>query len=118
MDSDLKISSSLVGNHGGKWSLKGALGLREREVISLVGAGGKTTLMFRLARELVLDGKKVVTTTTTKILEPLSGETAFLFVDGGYEKVQEFVHRHLNEYRHVTVAMERLELGKLKGIST
>ena len=33
-----------------------ALGLRAKEVISLVGAGGKTTLMFRLAKELSLGG--------------------------------------------------------------
>ena len=52
-----------------------SLDLRAREVISLVGAGGKTTLMFRLAKELVLTGEKVVTTTTTKILEPSSEET-------------------------------------------
>ena len=35
-----------------------ALGIKAKEVISLVGAGGKTTLMFRLARELSLRGKK------------------------------------------------------------
>ncbi|MCJ7704365.1 MAG: hypothetical protein MUO28_02375, partial [Desulfobacterales bacterium] len=51
-------------------SLSEALGLRAREMISLTGAGGKTTLLFRLARELSLEGKKVITTTTTKILEP------------------------------------------------
>ena len=56
-----------------------ALGLQAREVISLVGAGGKTTLMFRLAKELLLSGKRVVTTTTTKILEPTPEETNFSF---------------------------------------
>jgi len=117
MDSDLKIGSSLIEKPGGKWSLKESLGLREREVISLVGAGGKTTLMFRLARELLLGKKKVLTTTTTKILEPVQGETVFLFVDRDEGKIREFVHRHLGQYGHITVATERLGAGKLKGIS-
>ena len=93
-----------------------ALGIRAREVISLVGAGGKTTLMFRLAKELFLCGRNVVTTTTTKILEPTSGETNFLFINPDEEKIRDFVRRHLNQYRHITVALERLGSGKLKGI--
>ena len=37
------------------------------ELISLVGAGGKTSIMFRLAQELKASGKKVLVTTTTNI---------------------------------------------------
>ncbi len=44
-------------------------------VISLVGSGGKTSLMFRLARELAAAGKRVVTTTTTHIMKPLAEES-------------------------------------------
>jgi len=98
-------------------SLTEALGIEAREVISLVGAGGKTTLMFRLARELSLSGKKVVTTTTTKILEPASGETGSLFVDSDEERIKDFVRGHLDQYDHITIARERLESGKLKGVS-
>jgi probable selenium-dependent hydroxylase accessory protein YqeC len=98
-------------------SLTEALGIEAREVISLVGAGGKTTLMFRLAKELSLRGKKVVTTTTTKILEPASGETGSLFVDSDEERIKEFVRGHLDQYDHITIARERLESGKLKGVS-
>jgi len=94
-----------------------ALGIKAREVISLVGAGGKTTLMFRLAKELFLNGKKVVTTTTTKILEPTPGETNSLFIDPDEEKIKDFVWRHLDQYHHITVALERLGSGKLKGVS-
>ncbi len=94
-----------------------ALDLRAKEVISLVGAGGKTTLMFRLAKELSLGGRNVVTTTTTKILEPTSGETNFLFIDPDEDKMKNFVQSHLDQYRHITVAKEKLESGKLKGVS-
>jgi probable selenium-dependent hydroxylase accessory protein YqeC len=98
--------------------LTGALGLKKGEVISLTGAGGKTTLMFRLAKELFLKGKRVVTTTTTKILEPASGETVSLFINLDEEELKQFVHKHLDEYKHITIARERLESGKLKGVSS
>ena len=44
-----------------------ALGLQHSHLISLCGAGGKTTLMFTLAREFVARGERVLVTTTTKI---------------------------------------------------
>ena len=94
-----------------------ALGIEAKEVISLVGAGGKTTLMFRLAKELFLSRKNVVTTTTTKILEPAVEETNFLFVDPDEAKIKDFVRHHLDRYHHITVAQGRLGSGKLKGIS-
>ena len=50
--------------------LKEALGLRRGGMVSLIGAGGKTTTMFRLAHELREDSWKVLVTTTTKIFKP------------------------------------------------
>ena len=94
-----------------------ALGIKPKEVISLVGAGGKTTLMFRIAKELALSGKKVVTTTTTKILEPSEGETSSLLVDSDEEKIKDFVRGHLVPYHPLTIARERLGSGKLGGVS-
>jgi molybdenum cofactor cytidylyltransferase len=44
-----------------------AFGIRDKEVVALVGGGGKTTTMLRLADELVTQGKRVVVTTTTRI---------------------------------------------------
>ena len=48
-------------------TLADALGLRGDEVVALVGGGGKTTAMFRLAREIVAKGGRAITTTTTRI---------------------------------------------------
>jgi len=104
------------GKKGG--CLEESLGLKAKELISLVGAGGKTTLMFRLAKDLAADGKKVVTTTTTKILEPSPGETAFLFVNRDETKLKEAVFDYLQKNKYITIASERLGLGKLKGVST
>lgn len=56
-------------------SLVCAIGLGEKELISIVGAGGKTSTMYALARELACAGRKVLSTTTTRIFYP-SGEQA------------------------------------------
>ena len=44
-----------------------ALDLKEKAFISLVGAGGKSTLFSRLAEELLLKNKRIILTTTTKM---------------------------------------------------
>ena len=41
-----------------------------RGIIALVGGGGKTTLMLRLAHELAQKGARVIVTTTTHIFPP------------------------------------------------
>jgi probable selenium-dependent hydroxylase accessory protein YqeC len=102
---------------GGPHSLIESLDLRAREVISLVGAGGKTTLMYCLAKELLLAGKKVVTTTTTKILEPSSEETPCLLVHSDEEKLRQLALQRIDQFRHITLARERIESRKLQGIS-
>ena len=51
------------------WQLLG-LKLFSRQIISFVGAGGKTTALFSLAAELRKQGKTVLVTTTTAIFVP------------------------------------------------
>jgi len=48
-------------------TLADALGVADDEVVALIGGGGKTTAMFRLANEVVERGGRVITTTTTHI---------------------------------------------------
>lgn len=48
-------------------TLEEALAPGGREHIALVGGGGKTTLLFALANELARRGRRVITSTTTKI---------------------------------------------------
>jgi probable selenium-dependent hydroxylase accessory protein YqeC len=125
MDTDQKIISSIIdrllknkkGWESRPHTLIESLDLRAREVISLVGAGGKTTLMYCLAKELLLAGKKVVTTTTTKILEPSSEETPCLLVHSDEEKLRQLALQRIDQFRHITLARERIESRKLQGIS-
>lgn len=44
--------------------------LRDKDIISLVGGGGKTTTMYKLSEELKNEGYRVLMTTTTAILNP------------------------------------------------
>lgn len=46
-------------------TLAGAVGLGRRELVALVGGGGKTGALRLLARELAAPGRRVVATTTT-----------------------------------------------------
>ncbi len=54
-------------------SLVGALGMEQEGLVSLVGAGGKTTLMYRLTKELRGRGVRAAAGTTTKIQPPDEG---------------------------------------------
>lgn len=60
--------------------LRDALAIARGEMISLIGAGGKTTTMFRLAKELRGQGWKVLVTTTTKIFKPSKPHIDRLFL--------------------------------------
>jgi probable selenium-dependent hydroxylase accessory protein YqeC len=94
-----------------------AFQLQPGEVISLVGGGGKTTLMFALARELASTGKYVVTTTTTKILEPNPEQSPLLLLDTDEAGLMKSFTLHITKLKHVTLAAEKLPTGRLKGIS-
>ena len=50
-----------------KQSLAAEFGIGERELVAFVGAGGKSTLLFRLGDELAERGATVMLTTTTKM---------------------------------------------------
>ncbi len=99
-------------------TLKEALDIKPGEVISLVGGGGKTTLMFALACELASSGSCVITTTTTKIFEPLFSQTPLLLVETDEEELIRLLLQSVNKYRHITLASERLASGKLNGVSS
>jgi molybdenum cofactor cytidylyltransferase len=94
-----------------------ALQISRGDIVSLVGAGGKTTTMYRLARELSDDGWRVVTTTTTMIYPPLQEQSQALIVEPDPGEALSRVERALRAGQTVTLASERLEAqGKLRGL--
>jgi probable selenium-dependent hydroxylase accessory protein YqeC len=54
-------------------ALAEALGLRAGMCVAVVGAGGKTTLCWRLTQALAAAGERVIFTTTTRIWQPAEG---------------------------------------------
>jgi len=98
--------------------LRKALMLDAGGVISLVGAGGKTSLMFRLARELSAEGETVLTTTTTRISMPGQGQSRCVILADTAEKILERAAQKLNEHRHITAAAGlSADSGKLAGLT-
>jgi len=97
-------------------TLSEALGVKRDEVVALVGGGGKSSAMFRLAREAVEHGGAAITTTTTKIfaaqiaLAPAHVKAA--------EATRERVTAALAAHRHVLViGPPNAETGKADGVS-
>jgi probable selenium-dependent hydroxylase accessory protein YqeC len=88
-------------------------------VQALIGAGGKTSLMFQLARLLRSSGKRVLTTTTTKIFVPTREQSAALIVASAPSAVLHQASTSLANSRHITAAAQRLpDSNKLKGFSS
>jgi probable selenium-dependent hydroxylase accessory protein YqeC len=96
-------------------SLYRGLALGKNGVISLVGAGGKTSLMFRLAHEFSASGDTVLTTTTTKI-HPPSGQSKCLIVSGSPSDILNRARKLLKHTLHISAAARHVPAhGKLIG---
>jgi len=89
--------------------IREALGVKAGDVISIVGAGGKTSLALRLLAELKREGLKAIFTTTTKFLEPIpaSGEAIVLEEDAA--KIVERVREAFGQGDAVILARRRLK---------
>jgi probable selenium-dependent hydroxylase accessory protein YqeC len=96
--------------------LSDLMDLPEKSLVSLVGAGGKTTTLYTLAHELARQGWRVVTTTTTQIFTPTSDETEKLIVEAEPSILLDGVRAALWQHRHVTIAGSMNERGKLMSV--
>jgi len=99
-------------------TLTEALQLEDGGVVSLVGAGGKTSLMFRLAAEMAAAGRRVNTTTTTKILYPDEHQSRHVLIDPDPRSLTERAAAAIQKHHHLTLAHPRLgeHPGKLTGL--
>ena len=96
--------------------LADTLGMAGDDVVALVGGGGKTTAMFRLAREMVEMGGSAITTTTTRIFAAQIG-LAPAHVPAA-EATRERVLAALAAHRHVLViGPPNPGTGKADGVS-
>ncbi|RPI76576.1 MAG: putative selenium-dependent hydroxylase accessory protein YqeC [Desulfobacteraceae bacterium] len=97
-------------------SLRQAFMLENGGVVSIVGAGGKTTLMYRLARELAEAGESVLTTTTTKILKPEKDQAAHFIFARSVEEIVKRAEELPANHPHLCASLEQIDPnGKTKG---
>ena len=102
---------------GIKKDLLSALAIGPREHIAIVGGGGKTTLMFALAEQILRARHTVVTTTTTRIRrrEAIMAPSQILaFPDTSWHQE---LKRGFKKNRHIFVAGRLLDSEKVQGIS-
>ena len=85
-------------------------------LITIVGAGGKTTTMYTLASELAQRGKRIITTTTTQIFYPEPGETDALIVAAGTPILLQNIRAAWQHQQRITVAGTFLRTDKLAGL--
>lgn len=98
-------------------NLTQAFSIRDKDVVSFVGGGGKTTAMFQLAAELVAQNKRVVTTTTTRIFAAqIQLAPKHIAADTKAQMLRD-VARTLRDSPHVLVIGATVENGKAFGIA-
>lgn len=91
-----------------------ALSLQDREVVSFIGGGGKTTLMYRLAEEIPLHHPVMITTTTKIFMPPADRHPLVLFGKG--KAAGKELAGFLQSGIRPVIGSELLEDDKLKGI--
>lgn len=97
-------------------TLKDALGLKKAEMLCFIGAGGKTTTLYCLARELWEAGEKVLVTTTTKMFKPAKPHVHRLFLVRDREALESELAK-IKEPLIVAAGSELEESGKLTGLN-
>lgn len=86
--------------------------------IALVGAGGKTSLMFKLAKNMLERGQTVISTTSTKIYPPSPNQSQCLLLLGddfltGLKQITSKLQHH----RHITLGLKIDSItGKVLGL--
>ncbi|TDI34447.1 MAG: putative selenium-dependent hydroxylase accessory protein YqeC [Acidobacteria bacterium] len=97
--------------------LADALSVGKGDVVSLVGAGGKTTVLYALTAELQRQGLSVVATSTTHLQMPMAATTMPpLVVVGEEDNWLTTVKARLRRYGSVTVIQDRERGDKLGGV--
>ncbi|MFH1138556.1 MAG: selenium cofactor biosynthesis protein YqeC [Pseudomonadota bacterium] len=94
-----------------------ALGIRVPHLVALVGAGGKTGLMFRLARLAAARGIKTLACTTTRIFFPDPEQSPLTILEDEVGSLVGEIERNFKKFNPITAARSRLPQGKLAGLT-
>lgn len=87
-----------------------ALRVMDGVVVAVVGGGGKTSLLYRLAAELAEPGTgRVIVTTTARMLLPREGDADGLFLHRDFDRIAERHAETLPYLRRIVVAPDMLD---------
>lgn len=89
-------------------SLCDALRIQPDDIVAFVGAGGKTTAIMKLAGELAGRDRRVLITTTTKIMEPVPAPDERLLLADTLPEATEKIPKLFDEAPIVILAHNRL----------
>ena len=98
-------------------SISSILGLRSGDVVSIVGAGGKTTTMYRICAELSVRKLRVISTTTTAIQRPTSKQSPSLLIASDNPDQVATIAKGLETHGHVTVVGKTRRTDKFEGLN-
>jgi probable selenium-dependent hydroxylase accessory protein YqeC len=96
--------------------LSRALALRPKEHVALVGGGGKTSLLFEMARVLRQAGKRILLTTTTKLWYREALKSPSLILTSSDTAWRTKLFEALQFHGHVMLAGSLLDSAKVQGI--
>ena len=93
-----------------------ALDVKDGDVIAVVGGGGKTTAMFRLAQEIADRGGEAITTTTTRIFgaQVALSPAHVMAADATRERIASALGAH---GQVLVVGVTEASTGKAEGVS-
>ena len=93
-----------------------ALDVKDGDVIAVVGGGGKTTAMFRLAQEIADRGGEAITTTTTRIFgaQVALSPAHVMAADATRERIASALAAHRQV---LVVGVTEASTGKAEGVS-
>ncbi len=92
------------------------LQVKEKELICLVGGGGKTTTMYALAKALSLQGQNVGISTTTSIFYPDKGEVDRFILKENTEKLHRVLYSKVKNNKIIGFGANITPERKVKGI--
>ncbi|MBI4553585.1 MAG: putative selenium-dependent hydroxylase accessory protein YqeC [Candidatus Latescibacteria bacterium] len=91
-------------------------GIHRGDVVSVVGSGGKATLMYHLAAEGLGRGDTVMTTSSTHLHPPTSRQSNGMLVTAEDPDWSARLRERLTREPHLTIVGDRVRPDKMRGL--
>ena len=85
-------------------------------IIAITGAGGKTSLLFALQRKFCREGKRVIVTTTTHMLDE-KDRPSVIIRSSSFDQLIDTIPKMLDHFGYVVVAEEDPGRNKIRAVT-